>query len=73
MSAPTRHPNVWDVAIALVFIVVGLSLGAVVAVPVHRCPHGDDRRRAADAATWVTRSFRKRDAIERLGQLAGPM
>jgi hypothetical protein len=26
MSARTRHPNVWDVAIALVFIVVGVSL-----------------------------------------------
>jgi hypothetical protein len=28
MSAPTRHPNVWDVAIALVFIFVGVSLAA---------------------------------------------
>jgi len=28
MSAPTRHPGVWDVAIALVFVVVGLSLAA---------------------------------------------
>ena len=28
MSAPTRHPDVWDVTIALVFIVVGVSLAA---------------------------------------------
>ena len=28
MSAPTKHPNVWDVVIALVFIVVGVSLAA---------------------------------------------
>jgi hypothetical protein len=28
MSARTRHPNVWDVAIALVFIVVGVSLAS---------------------------------------------
>jgi hypothetical protein len=28
MSAPTRQPGVWDVAIALVFIVVGVSLAA---------------------------------------------
>ena len=29
MSARTRHTNVWDVAIALVFIVVGVSLRLV--------------------------------------------
>ena len=28
MSARTRHPNVWDTAIALVFIVVGVSLAS---------------------------------------------
>ena len=28
MSAPTRHPDVWDVAIALVFIGVGVALAA---------------------------------------------
>ena len=28
MSARTRHPNVWDVAIALVFIGVGVALAA---------------------------------------------
>ena len=28
MSAPARHPDVWDVAIALVFIAVGVALAA---------------------------------------------
>ena len=28
MSAPARHPDVWDVAIALVFIGVGVALAA---------------------------------------------
>lgn len=28
MSAPTRHPDVWDVAIALVSIGVGVALAA---------------------------------------------
>ena len=28
MSAPTKNPNVWDVVIALAFIVVGVSLAA---------------------------------------------
>jgi len=28
MSTPARHPDVWDVVIALVFIVIGVSLAA---------------------------------------------
>ena len=28
MSAPTGHPDVWNVAIALVFIAVGVALAA---------------------------------------------
>jgi hypothetical protein len=28
MSAPARHPDLWDMAIALVFIAVGVALAA---------------------------------------------
>jgi hypothetical protein len=49
MSAPTGHPDVWNVSIALVFIAVGVALAASLLF-VRRRPDGDDRRRAADAA-----------------------